>query len=327
VLSLRLGPAYTRCKKAKPLTKSAKAFAPAAISSFFQIHDTLNGEPITDLEKTGAIGGGFGLEKGIKTTVTTKEAEQNSVKVTINSKLAPEAKTTKTVIEKLLAKTTASYAVTVEHQIEVPIGIGFGTSAGGALTAGLALKEALSLPLTYNQIGKIAHVAEIECQTGLGTVSSLTFSGGCVLVVEPGAPGICQIDRIPLTSDYVIVAGFIQSKISKTVISSQEKKRQINTYGKKALDAILADPSLENFMERCWEFSQKAGFSTENIRQLVVAAKKAGAVGAAQNMIGEAVHALVLEENANLVTEAFKQTLSPQQVIVSKIDFQGARLL
>ena len=62
----------------------------------------------------------------------------------------------------LLAKTARKYDVTVEHQIEVPIGTGFGTSAGGALTAGLALKEAIGLPLTYNQIGKIAHIAEIR---------------------------------------------------------------------------------------------------------------------------------------------------------------------
>ena len=118
--------------------------------------------------------------------------------------------------------------LTLNHEIEVPIGTGFGTSAGGALTAGLALKEALDLPLTYNQIGKIAHVAEIECQTGLGTVSSLTSTGGCVLVVEPGAPGICQIDRIPITPDYMVVAGFTQSNIpNKTVLADPEKK-QIN---------------------------------------------------------------------------------------------------
>jgi pantoate kinase len=217
--------------------------------------------------------------------------------------------------------------VTVKHKIEVPVGIGFGTSAGGALTAGLALSKAIELPLTHNQIGKISHIAEIKCQTGLGTVSSLTFSGGCVLVVKAGAPGICQIDRIPMSTDYVIVAGYLQSKIPKTILSSPEKKKQLNSHGKKTLDDILAEPSLENFMERCWEFAQKAGFATDNIRQLVTAAKKAGAVGAAQNMIGEAVHALVLKENAESVAEAFKQTLPPQQVIVSKIDFQGARLL
>jgi pantoate kinase len=307
---------------------TAKAFAPAAISSFFEIHDTENNVPIADLEKVGAIGGGFGLEKGVLTTVTAEEAEKNSIDVFINSKHEPKAKTTIQVIETLLAKTAQKYAVTVEHRIEVPIGTGFGTSAGGALTAGLALKDALALPLTYNQIGKIAHVTEIQCKTGLGTVSSLTFSGGCVLVVEPGAPGICQIDRIPISPDYVIVAGFFPSKIlTKSLLSSPEKKREINHFGKKTLEAILAEPSLENFLDCCWGFSQKAGFVTENIRKLVASAKKAGAVGAAQNMIGEAVHAVVHEENADSVAEAFKQTLPSQQVIVSKIDFQGARLV
>ncbi|MCL4430014.1 MAG: hypothetical protein M1167_04600 [Chloroflexi bacterium] len=310
------------------MKKTAKAFAPAAISSFFQIHDTQNGKPIADLEKVGAIGGGFGLQKGVLTKITVQEAQKNSINIFINSKLATEAKTTRQVIETLLSKTSAKYAVTVEHQIEVPVGNGFGTSAGGALTAGLALREALALPLTYNQIGKIAHVAEIQCQTGLGTVSSLTFSGGCVLVVEPGAPGICQIDRIPITPDYVVVAGFFKSIIpKKPVLSSPQKKLEINRYGKKTLEAILAEPSLENFLECCWEFSQKVGFSTENISQLVKSAKKAGAVGATQNMIGEAVHAVVHEENASSVAEAFKQTLPQQQVIVSKIDFQGARLV
>jgi len=308
--------------------KTARAFAPAAISSFFEIRDTQNGKPIADLEKVGAIGGGFGLEKGVTTTVTAEEAQKNSVKVFINSKPANEAKTTKQVIETLLSKTNTKNAITVEHQIEVPVGTGFGTSAGGALTAGLALREALGLPLTYNQIGKIAHVAEIECFTGLGTVSSLTFSGGCVLVIEPGAPGICQIDRIPISPEYMLVAGFFKSNIpKKSVLASPQKKCEINQYGEKTLEAILSKPTIENFLECCWDFSQKAGFATENIRRLVALAKKAGAIGAAQNMIGEAVHAIVHEENADSVTEAFKRTLPQQQVIVSKIDFQGARLV
>ncbi len=308
--------------------KTAEAFAPAAISSFFEIHDTIDDKPIADLEKVGARGGGFGLAKGVTTKVTVQQAPQNSINVYINSKPATEAKTTRKVIETLLTKTTNHYDVTVEHLIEVPIGSGFGTSAGGALTAGLALSKALELPLTYNQIGRIAHVAEIQCQTGLGTVSSLTFSGGCVLVVEPGAPGICQIDRIPITPDYMVVAGYFKQTIpKKPVLSSPEKKREINHYGKQTLEAILAEPSLENFLDCCWQFSQRVGFATERVRELVKSAKKAGAVGAAQNMIGEAVHAVVLQENAEAVAEAFKQALPSQQVIVSRVDFQGARLV
>ncbi len=309
------------------MSKTAKAFAPGAISSFFEIHDTQNGEPITDLAKLGAIGGGFGLEKGVRTKITAKEAKENSLAVTINNQPI-HAKTTKQVVETLLNQTNKKYAVTVDHEIEVPIGMGFGTSAGGALTTGLALCEAIDLPLTYNQIGQVAHISEIQCLTGLGTVSSLTNGGGLILVTEPGAPGICKIDRIPITPDYTIIVGFYPSHIpKKSILSSPEKKQEINHYGKLTLEAILAEPSLANFLECCWEFAQKAGFANEHIRQLVKDAKKAGAVGAAQNMIGEAVHAVCHQENADSVAEAFKQTLPKQQVLVSRIDFQGARLI
>ena len=307
---------------------TSKAFAPGAISSFFEIHNTTaNGNPITDLERVGARGGGFGLQRGVHTKVTLEEADVNSLQVFINSQHTLEAKTTENVIQTLLNQTSKNYMVTVEHQIDVPISMGFGTSAGGALTAGLALREALALPLTYNQIGKIAHISEIQCQTGLGTVSSLTVGGGLILVTEPGAPGICQIDRIPISPDYVIVAGFYTSKIPKTVLSSPERKVQINRYGKKTLKQILAEPTLENFLASCWDFAQKASFTTENVRQMVHLANKAGAVGATQNMIGEAVHAVVLEENALSVAEAFKQVLPNEKIITAKIDFQGARMV
>jgi hypothetical protein len=56
-------------------------------------------------------------------------------------------------------------------------------------------------------------------------------------------------------------------------------------------------------------------------------AEKAGAVGATQNMIGEAVHAVVLEENAVSVAEAFKQLLPNERILTSKVNFQGARLV
>jgi len=287
------------------VTKTAKAFAPGAISSFFHIHDSRAGKPLADLNRMGSVGGGFGLERGVYTTLTVQEAKKDSIAVEINGK-AVNAKTTQQIIQTLLAKTDKKYAVTVEHQIEVPIGMGFGTSAGGALTAGLALKEAADLPLTYNQIGQAAHVAEIICQTGLGTVSSLTAGSGLILVTNPGAPGFCQTDRIPLAPHYVMVVGYCPSLIpKKPVFTSPEKKEEINRQGKKTLKAILAKPSLENFLAQCKLFSEMSGYATDSVRRLIEAAEQAGAVGAAQNMIGEAVHAVVDEQNAVDVEEAF----------------------
>ncbi len=309
------------------MTRTAKAFAPAAISSFFAIHDTQRRESIKDFEKIGAVGGGFGLQLGVHTKVTVEESQKNNIAIFINKKQAENAKTTLHVVKALLEKKGEKYDVTVEHDIEVPVGSGFGTSAGGALTSGLALAEVLEIPLTFNQIGKIAHVAEIVCQTGLGTVSSLTQSGGCVLVTKPGAPGTCQIDRIPISLKLALVIGHVQSVSKKPVLSSLKRKKEINNAGRATLQAILAKPTLQNFLDCCWSFSQNAGFATPKVRALVSAAKKAGAIGAAQNMIGETVHAVVHEENVDCVAETFKHILPSKQVLISKIDFQGVRLV
>jgi pantoate kinase len=308
--------------------KASKAFAPAAISSFFEICDqTSSGNPITDNANVGARGGGFGLQKGVLTEVKVSPSETSRIHISINAKAAPEAKTTKTVLQALLTKAEGDYEIFVDHTIKVPVGVGFGTSAGGALTAGLALAKALKLPLTYNQIGRIAHNADVECKTGLGTVTPLTFGGSCILVLEPGAPGIGRVDRILVNPNYVIVAGIVRETSTKSVLSDPKKRLEVNYHGKKTLEAILAEPSVENFIACCWEFAQKTGFATEKVKQLVQLAEKAGAVGAAQNMIGEVVHALVTQEKAANVAEAFKQVLPKQNVFVSKLDFEGARLV
>jgi pantoate kinase len=305
----------------------AKAFSPAGISSFFEICDrTDDGRPIADLEQVGSRGGGFGIQKGVLTEVSVSEAKANRIRVFINGKLAPEAETTRTVSQMLMSKAGKFCDVVVNHKVDVPIGAGCGSSAAGALTAALALSKALELPLTYNQIGRMAHVAEVQCKTGLGTVGPLML-GGCILTVEPGAPGISVIDRLPLSDDYVIVAGVFGSTPTKQVLTSAEKRREVNRYGQRTLEAILAEPSVENFMACCLDFAEKAGFMTPRVRQLVKLAEKAGAIGAAQNMVGEAVHALALEENAGNIAEAFKQVLPNENILAAKIDFQGARLV
>jgi len=112
-----------------------------------------------------------------------------------------------------------------------------------------------------------------------------------------------------------------------TVLSSPEKRIQVNRHGRKTLESIMADPTLENFLARCWQFALETGLATNRVKNLVDLAKKAGAIGAAQNMVGEAVHAVVLEEKAIDVAETFKQVLPEEYIFVSKLDFQGARLM
>lgn len=309
------------------MTKTARAFSPAGISSFFEICDhTLDGKPIVDLERVGARGGGFGLHKGVLTDVNVEESNRSRVQVFINGKAFPEAETTKTVANTLLEKVDKKYAVLVRHRVEVPIGAGFGSSAAGALGTAFALTKALGISLTYNQLGRIAHVAEVKCRTGLGTVGPLLL-GGCIVSVEPGGPGYALIDRIPITADHWIVAGVFKPWPTKEVLASPEKRKRVNEWGRKTVDKILDEPSLENFLRASKEFAIKSGLATERVKKLMALAEKAGAIGSAQNMVGEAVHALTTNENVEKVMQAFKKVLPDEKVLSSRVDLQGVRLL
>jgi pantoate kinase len=308
------------------LLKRAKAFSPAGVSSFFEICDrTADGQMIADPERIGARGGGFALSKGASTEVIVEEAEEKQVQVFINGEFCPEAETTKSVVEMLTAKVSENYEVKVNHFVEVPIGAGFGSSAAGALGAALALSKALGLNLTFNQLGRVAHVAEVKCRTGLGTVGPLLF-GGCGLTLEPGAPGYAHLDRIPVSPNHRIIAGTFRPYPTKEMLESQEKREIINEWGRKTLQKILAKPSLENFMGACKQFAIGTGFATKRVQKLIELAEKAGAIGAAQNMLGEAVHALVTVDKIESVHEAFKKLLPEEKIIISNIDLQGARI-
>jgi pantoate kinase len=309
------------------LARATRAFCPGGITSFFEICDrTVDGKLLSDKERIGARGGGFVLEKGVLTEVSAAESNVPSIEVSINKRPAPHAETTRTVAAILLEKVENPFRISVHHKVAIPIGAGFGSSGAGALSATLALSRALGVDLTIFQAGRIAHVAEIICHTGLGTVGPIAL-GGCVITVEPGAPGHAVIDRIPTTSDHRVVTGYYRPIPTKEVLASDDLRIMINKFGKKAVLDILANPSLENFMQASKEFAIKTGFSTPTTEKLIALAEKAGAIGASQNMVGEAVHALATIDKAEKIAEAFKGVLPSKNILVSKIDVKGARLL
>jgi len=309
------------------VNKKARAFSPAGISSFFQICDTEpNGKPITDLERVGARGGGFGLSKGVFTEVSITRAKVKNVIVFINQKEEPRANTTRTVADMILKRIDKPYSVEVKHHVEVPIGAGFGTSAGGAVGTALALSNALGLNLTYHEVARIAHVAEVKCKTGLGTVSGIVH-GGCILVLEPGAPNCGTVDRIPISPDYYIVSGVFAPRLTSEFLQSTKKRAMINKMGQETLARILAEPSLSNFMHSCKRFAVETGLATQRVRKLMDKAEEAGAVGAAQNMLGEAVHALVKKDKVKNVANVFGKVLPTEKTVIAEVCLQGAHLL
>ncbi len=310
-----------------PLVKNAKAFSPAGISSFFEICDVNeDGTPLNDPERIGARGGGFALAKGVTSVVKAKESEKTGIEVFINNTLAPEAETTRTMVKMLLGATKKEYFVEVRHDIEVPIGSGFGTSAAGAFSCGLALNHALGLNLTYNAVARTAHVADVVCRTGLGTVEAMTV-GGLVLVVKSGAVGIGLVDRIPVPPTLMVVAGTFRPINKSEILLSPEKKVLINKLAQQAMDKIIARLGPQNFLKCCQEFAVQSGLASERVKQLMKETESAGAIGAAQNMIGEAVHAVTYPENLDSVYQIFLKHLKRESITVSRINFEGARLL
>jgi len=281
---------------------------------------------IEDPLRIGARGGGFVISKGVTAKVEVKEAEASRISVYINGKPAPEAKTSENVVKKILSRAKGAYDVRVEHDAQVPIGAGYGASGAGALAAGLALNEALALRLTYNEVGRIAHVAEVECKTGLGTVAPLML-GGVVVTVKSGGPRFCLIDRIPLKPNYKIVSGCFGPIATKTVLASPRVRRRVNRFGRRTLNEILEETSIQNFMASCKRFAADVGLMSSRVRRLIDAMEKAGAIGATQNMVGEAAHALVEEDRVEKVVEAAGRLMSSEKIYIAKIDLTGARLI
>jgi pantoate kinase len=123
------------------------------------------------------------------------------------------------------------------------------------------------------------------------------------------------------------VAGVFKPWLTKEVLASTEKRKRVNEWGRKTVDAILAEPSLENFLRASKKFAVKTGLATNRVKRLMASAESAGAIGAAQNMVGEAVHALTTPENMESVLQVFHKVLPKEKVLLGKVDLQGVRLL
>jgi pantoate kinase len=171
-----------------------------------------------------------------------------------------------------------------------------------------------------------AHIAEVRCKTGLGTVGAQLI-GGCVLSTKPGGPGYNQIDRIPLSPNLCIISATYGPILTKSVLSDSESLGIISEFGRSTLRRIIADPCLESFMEECKRFAFNIGLCTDRIRTLIDLAEKNGAIGATQNMIGEAVHAVVSKEKLKDLYKAFTDYVPKNNVLIADIDLQGPRLL
>ena len=267
---------------------------PCAISSFFEICDTNpDGSKIEDPLRIGARGGGFILEKG-NTTRALSGKGIDSDQIRINGRKEPSARTSLRVLQLLREKYDID-PVKVLHTIDPPVGTGFGTSGAGAVGVAIAVSSLFDLRLTLAEASAFAHKAEIDSVTGLGTVISLVSGTGAVgLVTEPGCFSVGRVDCI--LEDYrkytVFCACFGPIEKS-TVLRDQAKRQKVNEYGKKTLDSIIEKGTVEALLKHSRIFAEKTGLASRELLRLADKSIDLGAIGATQNMIGNAIHCLV----------------------------------
>ena len=284
--------------------KVAHAYAPSTITNFFAVHRSL--DRFQDVAHSGATGGGFIVSRGVVTTASVEsEKARSSIEVVVDENPDYGARTTRNAVQLLLERTRSrDVKVRLRQRMQVPVGQGFGASAASAISAVYATAAALELDLSKEELAAFAHEAEILQQTGLGTVSAAYDAVGAGAIVEPGGPGVAKFMNVKISSDIRIVTGSLAPYAKSDLLGSGDAVARVNRFGTEALSRVIADPTLECLASSGEWFADKLGLMRPEVRELVSAAKRAGASYASQNMVGHAMHAVVPRENVDAVVES-----------------------
>jgi pantoate kinase len=294
----------------------AKAFSPGHVTGFFEIPQSPDGNPLY----RGSKGAGFSINSGISTTAYVYEGKGSRILINGKPARAREAEVSQWVIDQYLQGADRPYFVKVEHQIDIPVGFGLGSSGAAALSLSYALNEALGSKLSMKEAAQIAHRAEIACRTGLGTVIA-EYSGGFEMRRTAGAPGVGTVDRIPLQG-YKAVILCMAPISTKSFLAG--RMSEINGLGGRMLEKLSESRDVNGFLDMSFHFAQTLGL-TEGPCRAPLQALAAGGFSASVALFGQTVFTLVPEGRAREVAgilSAFKGTL-----LVCDIDGAGARVL
>ncbi|MDJ0270319.1 MAG: hypothetical protein NXY59_07230 [Aigarchaeota archaeon] len=293
----------------------AYARIPAALSSIFS-PKILDGEKLrTNPDQTGARGGGFAFEDGVETWVSIEDTDEEITRITINGNAFefPPSREAATVLRHMIG---VSGTIHIKHEIHVPIGTGFGTSAASAMGVLLAGSLAAGRPMTMNEAIRQTHYIELRCKTGLNSEIGATLSG-LVLVLREGSPDNALMDIIPLPPHCRLIALVAGPLKTPEILGDVERLRHIERVGDAKLSEILDNPTVENFLQKSREFAETTGLATSDVKTMFREFEKLPVIGYAQNMLGRAVHALVYEDELEYVVGILKEKFPNHQLIVS----------
>jgi pantoate kinase len=302
--------------------KMARAFAPCHITGVFQIFDEGR-----DALHVGSRGAGVSLSRGVETTVEVEESARDSVRISVNGLVSDSARVSNRVVNifaRRFRKVGAS-DIHVNHRVGVPVGAGLGSSGAAALSLALALNEALGSGLSTTEAAQVAHVAEVECKTGLGTVIAEAL-GGLEVRVKAGAPGIGEIRRVPILKGMGVACLVFGPLSTRKCLTDESIRRRINDFGGRMVDALGESPTAQDFMKTSRRFAEHVGLITDRMRTVLNEMDETGVV-CSMPMFGECVFTMAERPDLKKVLQVFQEHAQQGVIIVSEVDREGARLL
>lgn len=299
------------------MLRTARVFAPGHLTGLFQICD----QPEDPVRK-GARGSGVSVAQGVHTAVTAEQADTSSHTVSINGDACVDAFVSERVIGKYLPQLAEPYRISVEHTLETPLTAGFGSSGGGALSLSLALNSVLQTGLSRVEAAQLAHVAEIECGTGLGSVFAAN-EGGFGVLFKPGAPGVGEGITYPEPRDLRVIYQYYGQIHTKEALANPELRRRINEMGESFVDELHRLLTPERFLHYSRRFTENVGLVTPRLRALFSHMDDAGFTFT-MAMFGEVAFTVQHKSKVEAVLTALNEVPGADPV-VCLVDSLGAR--
>lgn len=291
-------------------------FAPSHITGFFEI--VHNENPLM----RGSRGAGLALDTGVTTTVEILHGDtDNDFEVSVKINKEEDAKNASITFKTLeildrefdIFNNFTGCRVNIGHELEVPIGAGFGSSAGCALGTSLAIAKMLEVNTTFNRAAAIAHLAEIEMQSGLGDVVG-EINGGITLRLKEGAPGFAVTEKL-ISEDLYVICKSLGAIETSEIIGDPAHQKRINMNGRTKMDELLKSPIPETFMILSKRFSVETGLLSREVLEMINILEDE-TIGASMAMLGNTAFAISKTPDTSL-----------EDVIISKIDSCGCKFI
>ena len=299
-------------------TMHVSAFSPCNITGFFSIRDTSQ-DPL----KVGSTGGAVALDSGVTTRVRLRRTRHPSIVTRFNGQPLDEMSVSNEVARIYSELDARPWRMEISHECRFLPGRGYGTSGAGALGLSLALNDLMGLSFSTPEAAQIAHVSEIRCKTGLGTVASV-FSGGLTVRTAPGAPEIGRVRKLTPPSSLRIVSGSLGPISTRRILSSQHLKRRINDCGRALIERFLQDSSCSNFMTISRKFSDCVGLMSSRLGRAMHALDSSG-FNSSMMMLGESLFCILPHEGVRRVEAIFRS--HELTATTSSIARSGGRLI